>query len=289
MARVAGSGQVGINLPLAVYETTSDPSGVRAERVHYIVEFQDGQALVAELLVFGQDGTRSYVGDGAGVLRFTLPAGAQGLNVDDGRLGGRYLAVDGGFVDTLPLPPGQATRQVLYRYSLPYSEGKLDLKRSVPYPVTSVNALIADQGQKVTSEGLDSQGIRQTQSGNYYNLLGQNLPANQSVLIRLSGLPSAAAAATSSAESSTSRILLFALAAVAIAGAILLALWPVLRRRAQTGAASEEAVDRERLIDELATLDVSYSRGQIPESTYRDRRLWLKAQLLDLMHKEQRR
>jgi hypothetical protein len=279
-------GQSGMDLPLTVYETTTDGSGVRAERVHYIVEFQDGKALVAELLVFSLDGNRTYVGDGSGVLRFSLPPGAQELSINDGELGDRYRAVEGGFVDTLPLPPGEGTRQVLYRYSLPYSGGKLDLERSLAYPAANVNALIADQGQKVVSEGLENQGIRQTQSGNYTNLVGQNLPANQPIRIRLSGLPAAAAAATP-AQSATSRFLLYALAAVAIAGAVLLALWPVLRRRAQTGVIAEEAAGREGLIDALAALDVAHDNGQISDTAYRDRRLRLKAQLLDLVRKEQ--
>jgi hypothetical protein len=100
-------------------------------------------------------------------------------------------------------------------------------------------------------------------------------------------LPSGAAVATTPAQSSTSRILLYALAAVAGAGAVLLALWPVLRRRAQTGAIGEEAADREGLIDALAALDIAYRNGQVSETAYRDRRLRLKAQLLDLMRKEQ--
>jgi mono/diheme cytochrome c family protein len=279
-------GQTGMTLPLPVYDTTTDGSGVRADRVHYIVEFQDGQALIAELLVFSLDGNRTYIGDGTGVLRFNLPAGAQELSINDGELGDRYRAVENGFVDTLPLPPGPGTRQVLYRYSLPYSEGKLDLERSLAYPATNVNALIADQGQKVVSEGLENEGIRQTQTGNYTNLVGQNLPANQPILIRLSGLPSAAAAATA-AQSSTSRVLLYALMTVAVAGAVLLALWPVLRRRARASAVAEEAAGREGLIDALAALDMAHSNGQISDAAYRDRRLRLKAQLLDLMRKEQ--
>jgi mono/diheme cytochrome c family protein len=276
-----------INLPLPVYETTTDASGVRADRVHYIVEFQDGQALVAELLVFSLDGSRAYVGDGAGVLRFDLPPGAQGLSISDGELGGRFVKIENGFVDTLPLPPGPASRQVLYRYTLPYSGGKLDLQRSLPYPATNVNALIADQGEKVTSEGLANQGIRQTQSGNYFNLVGQNLPANQPIMIRLTGLSSVAAAATAPGSSTTGRVLLYALAALAVAGAILLAAWPVLRRRARAGAVASETAGREGVIDALASLDVAYKSGQLSEAAYRDQRLRLKAQLLDLMREEQ--
>jgi mono/diheme cytochrome c family protein len=280
-------GQDEIDLPLPVYETTSDASGVRADRVHYIMEFQDGQALVAELVLFSLDGDRAYVGDGTGVLRFVLPPGAQDLSISDGELGGRYLQTEDGFVDTLPLPPGQATRQVLYRYTLPYSQGKLDLTRSLPYPAVNVNALVADLGEKVTAEGLENQGIRPTQSGNYVNLMGQNLPANQPIVIHLSGLSAAGAAAATAGSSTSSRILLYALAAVAVSGAILMAAWPVLRRRAQAGAAASESAGLDQVIDALASLEVAYESGQLSEAAYRDRRLRLKAQLLDLRREEQ--
>ena len=86
---------------------------MRADRVHFIMDFGPGQAQIAELMVFSLDGNRAYVGDGTGVLRFTLPAGAQGLAIDGDTQDGRYQVTADGFVDKLPLQPGESTRQVL--------------------------------------------------------------------------------------------------------------------------------------------------------------------------------
>ena len=119
-------GKTEANLPVSVYETTDDAAGIRAERVHYIVEFDAGRALIAELIVLSLDGDKAYVGDGNHVLRFPLPAGAQDLAVNDGELGERFIQIENGFVDRLPLPPGQNTRQILFRYSLPYDGTSLD-------------------------------------------------------------------------------------------------------------------------------------------------------------------
>ena len=102
--------------------------------MHFIVEFDSGQVLVAELMVFSLDGNRAYVGDGTGVLRFTLPAGATDWRSTKDELGGRFVATADGFVDTLPLPPGQGMRQVLYRYALPYTGDTLDLVRALALP-----------------------------------------------------------------------------------------------------------------------------------------------------------
>ena len=99
--------QTALNLPIAIYETTTDGSGVSADRFHLIVEFDSDTMLIAELMVFSLSGNRAYAGDGTGVLRFTLPAGAENLEISDGELGGRYIPTADGFVDSLPLPPGK--------------------------------------------------------------------------------------------------------------------------------------------------------------------------------------
>ena len=275
-----------LNLPLSVFETTTDASGVRADRVHFIMDFGPGQAQIAELMVFSLDGNRAYVGDGAGVLRFTLPAGAQGLEIDGDTQDGRYQVTADGFVDKLPLQPGESTRQVLYRYALPYTGDKLDFTRTLPYAAANVNALVTDIGQKLTSDDqLVNQGVRETQQGNFYNLVGQNLPAGQAVTIQMTGLAAASAAAgaevtpTTGGGTATGRILLWVLIGLAATGAVLLVALPLLRRR---GAEATGAVTRDEVVDALARLDMAHEAGELSDAAYRDERMRLKAQLRDL-------
>lgn len=283
--------QAALDLPIAVYETTTDGSGVRADRVHIIVEFENDRAYVAEMIVFSQEGKKAYVGDGTGVLRFNLPRDAKNLEVSDGALGERYLPIQGGFVDTLPLPPGAGVRQVLYRYEIPYSGSDLELVSVVPYPATNVNALVADVGAAVTSDQLQDQGVRQTQGGGFISLLGQNLPANQPVTLRFTNLPLGVAVGATGSDNpvqhTSDRALLLIFVGV---GGLLAALGvalPLLRQRsAAAPAAAATAIDRNSLIDALARLDIAYQAGELPEATYRDQRLRLKAQLLDVIRKE---
>ncbi len=182
-------GQDTLDLPLAVFETTTDGSGIRADRLHLIVEFQDNQLLITELIFFSLSGNRAYVGDSTGVLHFTLPEGAENLQISDGEIGGRYMPAQNGFVDLLPLSPGTGTRQILYRYSIPYTQNALDLTRAIPYPVVAINALVTDVGASVSSDQLQSQGTRTTQGGNFVSLAAQNVPANQPVTLRFRDLP----------------------------------------------------------------------------------------------------
>lgn len=278
------AGQSAIDLPVAVYETTTDASGVRIERAHFIIEFDAGQALVAELMLFSLDGNRSYIGDGSAVLRFTLPPGATDLAVNEEDLGDRFQQTADGFVDLLPLAPGQNVRQVLYRYALPYTNGKLDFTRSLVYPATNVNALISDIGQQITSVQLADQGVREAQGSSYRSLLGTNLPAGQEILIRITQLPATSATdatgASSGGAAAPSRGLLFALIGLAAAGAAVLVALPILRGRAAPGPS-----DRTGLIDALARLDLAFEAGELPEAAYRDQRLRLKAQLRDVLSK----
>jgi mono/diheme cytochrome c family protein len=283
------------NLPVLVYDTTTDPSGIKAERVHYIVEFDAGRALIAELIVLSLDGDKAYVGDGNHVLRFPLPAGAQDLSVNDGELGQRFIQIDNGFVDRQPLPPGPNSRQILYRYSLPYDGTSLELQRSLPYPAANVNALISDVGEQVSSADLTNNGTRQTENGAYYTLSQQNVAANQPVRISLSGLPAAGSAmpgaavatgATGSSSGLNRWVLIALIAAVAALAAFVVALPLARSRRGETLSPVGEALNREDLVDALAQLDTAYEAGEIGETAYRDQRLKLKAQLRDLMRKE---
>jgi len=282
-------GQEAIGLPIMVYETTQDGSGISADRLHFIVEFEDNQAVVAEIVVFSHSGNRTYVGDGTGVLRFALPPGARGLEISDGQLGERYIAAGDGFIDQMPLPPGKGVRQTLFRYTLPYTGTAAELTWQIPYPAAAVNVLLADVGEKVTSDRLANQGLRQTQSGSYISLLGQSLPAGEPLTLRLSGLPGGAST-SESATPSAAQPFLFVVVGLAGAAAVLLVALPLLRRRAASSTAGAGAgrgsVDRDGLIDALARLDVAHRAGELSDAAYRDERLRLKAQLLDLTRKD---
>lgn len=290
-------GQDTLDLPVTVYEVTTDPSGIRVDRVHFILDLGGdpmstagaGQMQVVEMMVFSLDGNRTYTGDGAGVLRFTLPPNAQGLRVDGSEQTGRFEATADGFVDRQPLTPGQGVRQVLYQYTIPYSGDTVDFVRTLPYPAGTVNALVTDVGQQVASEQLTNLGVRQTQMGNFIELLGQKLAAGP-IAIHLSKLPSTAggaAAAGASSGSATDRLLLSVLIGLAAAGAALLITLPFWRRRAAAAAASAAGpIASADLVDALARLDLAHEAGELSEAAYRDQRLRLKAQLHDVLKRE---
>jgi hypothetical protein len=285
-----------LHLPIEVFDTTTDGSAIWAERVHFIVEFAAGRALIAEMVVFSLGGNRTYIGDGTGVLRFTLPAGAQEVVISDDEGSGRYRHTNGGFVDTWPLPPGQFVRQILFRYALPYSGDTLQLDRTLAYPIRNINVLISDPGGgsaqgptlKVTSGQLMDEGVRQTPSGRFISLVGQNLPANHSIQISIANLSALTARGVVSAPMGLERAsLAIAVSAVALI-AVVVAARPLWRRRVSS-ASQVASHARDSLIDALARLENAYEAGEVSEAAYRDQRRRLKAQLLDVLREEARR
>ena len=285
------------DVPVTVYETSNDSRTVAVERMHWFVEFDQNQLLVAELYFWSNDSDRIYVGTAPGaVLTYTLPAGIQNLSIDGAQLGGRFQPTANGLVDTLPLPPGQGSRQMLLRYTIPYQAGaSLDLTRTLPVPVRNLNVLAADVGQQVQVSGLQANPPRQVEGVNYFNYSGNDLAAGQTVTLALSNLPRLTNAAPSGTDATASvldtpwlGIGLAAAGGLVLLGTVVYA----LRRRPagddEDGLRLEEAPpsaddltrQQQRLLLTIARLDDAYAAGNLPEAEYQAKRASLKAELL---------
>jgi len=102
-----------VDLPITYYETTSDLSLLRADRLHVFFDFsRSGVVQVVELFILNNTGDKAIVSanPGEGVIEFELPEGAANLQFQDGTLGDRYLETDKGFADTASIPPGEGTQ-----------------------------------------------------------------------------------------------------------------------------------------------------------------------------------
>ena len=172
---------------VVVYETTEDDEAIRVERAHLIVDFVEGAIRVGEMLIFRNDGDRTYVGsEGWGTLRFSLPPEATGLRFEDPRMGASVIRTEEGFLDTLPVPPG--IRQVVLSYDLPYEARAYRFVKAIEYPTASLDLLVADAGVEVASDQLLFQGPWEGSSGaRYLHFTAQNLVGD--LVIQLSNLP----------------------------------------------------------------------------------------------------
>jgi len=137
--------QIRLDLPVKIYETTTDTSSVGVKRLHLLMDFAPGTVQISQVFVLSNDGDRTVRTHGQEGLRFHLPAGATDVSFEGDRDGKRFIQERGAFLDTEPVVPGEETMVTVVRYTLPYTD-QLDLDIPVDYPTTNVSLLLPEQG-----------------------------------------------------------------------------------------------------------------------------------------------
>jgi hypothetical protein len=282
---VAEEGKASLELPLQIYESTSDTAGLSVDRLHYFFEFVDDQTIrVLELYIVSNPGDKTVAAakEGEPVLTFHLPEGAANLQFENGELGQRFIQTPDGFADTTPIRPGSANYQVLYSYELPY-KGKLELKRPVDLPVQAVVILVPEESVKIKGEGIQDAGSRDIQGLQYHMYNGPTLEAGNELQLTVTGKPQGGAM-TVTAGSNTNLIV-----GAAVLGVVLLVagVWLYQRSRPAPDEAAEDempvavatAESPESLMDAILALDDLYQEGKLPEEAYLQRRSELKRRL----------
>lgn len=281
---VAEEGKTSLDLPLQIYESTSDPSALSVDRLHYFFEFVDNQTIrVLELFIITNPGNKTVVAaqEGEPVLTFPLPEGASNLQFEDGTLGGRYIQTPDGFGDTLPIRPGSGNYQVLYSYELPYDR-KLDLARPVNLPIQAVVILVPEESVKIKGDTIQDAGTRDIQGLQYHMYNAPAMQPGSELRLSITGRP----VGSSTALTATSNTNL--LIGAGVLGAVLVAtgLWFYWRNRPEVDEEEEDLSEvgdveesSEALMDAILALDDLYQEGKLPEDAYLQRRDELKARL----------
>ncbi|HVN53347.1 MAG TPA: c-type cytochrome [Anaerolineaceae bacterium] len=286
---IAHSSQTGagpINLPIAIYDSTTDASSLNVDRMHVFFDFSTPQIVqVVELFMISNNGQRTVAGShGQAVVNFDLPEGASNLQFQEGSIGGRYVQTPKGFGDTAGIAPGSGQHQVLYAYDMPYS-GKLDLKLPIPLPVTAAIVMSPDPGIKIQGSQLQDSGQQNVQGMSFHAYSSSSLAAGQVLVVNISGLPGQGSNAATGGliPGATNTELFIGLGALGLV-LIFAGVWLTRRRRfkaqpAAEGAAPLDNEDADTLVDAIIALDEKYRGGEIPEEAYQQRRSELKSRL----------
>lgn len=287
---VVQNGAASLNLSITIYDTTTDASILKADRLHLFFEFVDAKTVrVIELYIVSNPSNKTLVAAGPGqpTVRFALPKGATNLEFQDGSLGGRYVQTSDGFGDTASVPPGTGSYEVLFAYEMPYDR-KLDLEQSIAMPVDAVVILVPEGEIKIKSDMLQDSGIRDVQGTQYHTYSGASLAAGQNLSLTLTGRPASASPGLVAGSNTT---LLIGLSVFGVA-LIVAGVW-LYRRTRTVGAEVEEGpLDEaspavlespENLMDAIIALDDLYQAGQLPEDAYQKRRAELKQHLKEII------
>lgn len=269
-------------LPVSIYDTSSDPSGLTVDRMHVFFDFAVAEKVqVVELFIVSNTSDKVIVpsADGTPALTFGLPEGATNLLFESGALGDRFVATENGFGDLTPIVPGTSQHQVLFSFDLPY-ERKLDLSLPILQNVASVVVMLPPEGVKMESSQLMSAGQRDMSGMAFDMYTGSALAAGSSLDMRLSGKVSSIKEDTNSFGGIAMGATVFGLALIGTG------IWLYRQRKTQEEDVAESEVieeqpeeSEEALLDAILALDDLYQAGNLPEDAYQERRAALKERL----------
>jgi hypothetical protein len=270
---------------LTVYEPTADDSEVFIASVHMIVEAFDQVLRVSEIHLFGNSGQRTYVGEveaegDAATLSIPLPENAVGLAFEQEGAEGRYIEVDGGVLDTEPVPPGTDEPLTFLSYHLMSGDGTVSLTRSFAYPVADLNLLVVEALAEARSDQLQDRGLQQFQGRQYRLYTAEGLGPEQSLNLELvvtggqttttmPGSSSVTSAGTTKGNQALLRWLGLGVLALAVVGAVVFSISKRERPATPTGAQHIQADPQARqLLRELADIEDAYEAGDLDRATY---------------------
>src|SRR3972149_2844806 len=92
-AHVSGE-DLSLDVPLTIYDSTSDASQLRVDRLHLLFDFPGPDLIrVVELWILSNLGDRTVTPQEAdGVVKIVLPEGASNLRFEEGEVGGGFQA-----------------------------------------------------------------------------------------------------------------------------------------------------------------------------------------------------
>ncbi|HID53241.1 MAG TPA: hypothetical protein EYP41_14565 [Anaerolineae bacterium] len=275
-----------LDLPVTVYNKTTDPSVIDVEQIHLVINFGEDTVQVSELYVFNNNDTAVFVGETGntedGTVEMFLPAGAE--NIDFRRALGSFdnfvaatevVATGTGWADTVAVRPGSGSSVLLVSYELPYDDNLL-LAHPLGYPVKQASAILPDVGITIKGDGWIAQDTRPSEFGDILSYLNSDMTAAGALNLELDGRPRQVAVGEQGGsflvrDNQTELIV----GVVSLLIVLAIAAWFVHKWRNP----EPQLADSDALIYAIAELDDAYDAGEIKENEYQQKRNSLKAEL----------
>ena len=294
-----------LDLPITVFDKTSDPSGINIAQLHLVMEFTEDMVQVSELYVINNAQDSVYVGATGdptqGVIEVAVPEGAQSLEflrsfgtMDSFLPANDFVQTERGWADPLPVRPGEGAQTMLVRYVLPYESG-MSIAHPIFYETATSTIIVPDVGVSVANTPWVEQEPQSFgQSQTFRNYVGPGVPAGETITMRLEGRPEIVTtmdgAAVANRDQTTELLIGGGALLLAAVGGIFL--WRFWQQRAageeeeweeeEEGVVAGPAAGADDLIQAIAELDDAYESGALDEAAYQAQRAELKERLAAL-------
>jgi hypothetical protein len=190
-----------VQADIAIYEPTTDDRALQLERLNLLLVGADAGLLqFMEMGALVNTDDRTFVTANpqdrvfARAVRFALPPGALGVQMEAGFDSRDVTADVGGIQVTSPLLPGR--HEFALSFQLPYTGSSADVTLQLPYPTATYTLYVPSTGLRLDTNALAAGGSAQL-GGQSYALYGaSNLPRATVVPGQVSGLQVAAVMAT---------------------------------------------------------------------------------------------
>lgn len=268
-------------IELPVFGTTDDPSVIKMDSSHLIIEIMGDTASVAELYVFNNTSKSVFIGTGDDpdkdreTIIFDLPSNAENLQFHFGMSEESSIKRDGKLISKQSIQPGAA--RVIYSYQIPL-KNNTELKKTVNYPTTSQLVLVTDNGYDTTIDGLELGEKVEMHNNSFIKWSGENLETGHSIDINIKK-PAV------SGDYTKWIVMLAALLMIAAGIGYSIYCKNNTEEESTGGADEDQEVSKEALIKEIAKLDDMYEENKIGEQEYRKLREEKKNLLLKLHEK----
>ncbi len=267
---------------LGVYETTSDLAALNIDS-HILIlrEADPREKLVsaAEVVLISnfQDRTFQPVMQPASAmnfLRFTVPPGAAGLQVQSDLPLGDILDVGTGFGLAAAVPPG--SHQVSFNYTFPYEDGRAAFSPTFLQGASIFRILIPEGMGEASGPGIAEAQPTDIGETSYRVWSIPNLPQRAGFEIELTGLPQPSLWQRTSSAVEDYHLLVIGIPALVAAALGLILLYSLISRSTPATIANP---NHQSLINEIARLDNLYQDDRIDDAEYRQERTKLKRRL----------
>lgn len=277
-------------ITITVYDASQDDSIISVASASLLlagVDAETGTISALEIIAVENRSDHAFV-PGAEpmlLLRFGLPPGATGLEVDAGIVNMEVAQIDRGFALFANVPPGEFP--LMFSYSFPYDGDSASIEKSYRYGAGNVRMLAPIGMMSIASNELGAPSSISLGEQQYNLIEANDFERGAAVTLRMSGLPTNSLGSRVSSEVSGIRfeyappVALGAMMAVLLVYAVF---WRGRGDRLESAqdTAEETAQEREVVHRMIEELEYRHGSGEIGEGAFRRRVSALNARLARL-------